>query len=48
MPVEEMKRFYIDCIGGLAQSALTATGDEYMAEEINGLCQRLVEHLKNA
>lgn len=48
MPVEEMKRFYIDCIGGLAQSALTATGDEHMAGEINALCQRLVEHLKNA
>lgn len=48
MPVEEMKRFYIDCIGGLAQSALTATGDEFMAAEMNALCQRLVEHLKKA
>lgn len=46
MPVEEMKRFYIDCIGGLAQSALTATGDEFMAAEMNALCQKLVEHLK--
>lgn len=47
MPVDEMKRFYIDCIGGLAQSALTATGDEYMAQEINDLCERLVKHLKS-
>jgi len=47
MPVDEMRRFYIDCIGGLAQSALTATGDEYMANEINALCERLVKHLKN-
>jgi gliding motility-associated protein GldC len=31
MPVLEMKRFYIDCIGGLAQSMLTSTGDEVMA-----------------
>ena len=31
MPIHEMKRFYIDCIGGLAQSALSATGDEFMA-----------------
>jgi gliding motility-associated protein GldC len=46
MPVEDMKRFYIDCIGGLAQSALTATGDEFMSQEINALCQRLVEHLR--
>jgi len=46
MPVDEMKRFYIDCIGGLAQSALNATGDEYIAHEINDLCSRLVKHLK--
>ncbi len=46
MPVEDMKRFYIECIGGLAQSALTATGDEFMAHEMNSLCDRLVDHLK--
>ena len=46
MPVEDMKRFYVDCIGGLAQSALSATGDEFMAREMNALCERLVEHLK--
>ena len=41
MPVNEMKRFYVDCIGGLAQSALSATGDEYLASEMNALCERL-------
>jgi gliding motility-associated protein GldC len=46
MPVDEMKRFYIDCLGGLAQSALTATGDEYMSSEINGLCEKLVKHIR--
>ncbi|MFN5169224.1 MAG: gliding motility protein GldC [Cyclobacteriaceae bacterium] len=46
MPVDEMKRFYIDCIGGLAQSALSATGDEVMSRQINDLCQRLVEHVQ--
>lgn len=46
MPVEEMKRFHIDCIGGLAQSILSSTGDEFMASEINNLCERLVKHLK--
>lgn len=46
MPVEDMKRFYIDCIGGLAQSMLNATGDEVMANETHILCDRLVQHLK--
>lgn len=46
MPVPEMKRFYIDCIGGLAQSVLSATGDETMSNEMNTLCERLVKHLE--
>jgi gliding motility-associated protein GldC len=45
MPVQEMKRFFIDCIGGLGQSMLTSTGDEFMANETNALCERLVKHL---
>ncbi|MBX2969485.1 MAG: gliding motility protein GldC [Cyclobacteriaceae bacterium] len=47
MPVDEMKRFYIDCLGGLAQSMLTSTGDEFMAQETNALCDRLVKHLSS-
>ena len=46
MAMDEMKRFYIDSIGGLAQSLLTATGDEYMANEMEGLCNRLVKHVE--
>jgi gliding motility-associated protein GldC len=46
MPVDEMKRFYIDCLGGLAQSALSATGDDYISSEINSLCEKLVKHLR--
>lgn len=46
MPVEDMKRFYIDCVGGLAQSILNSTGDEYMSGELNAVCDRMVEHLK--
>lgn len=42
MPVDEMKRFYIECLGGIAQSVLSSTGDELMANEINALCDRLV------
>ncbi|MBS1949681.1 MAG: GldC [Cytophagales bacterium] len=45
MPVNEMKRFYIDCLGGLAQSILTATGDELMSGEINKLCEKLAQAL---
>ena len=32
MPVNEMKRFCIDAIGGLAQTTLNATGDAYMSQ----------------
>lgn len=46
MPVDEMKRFYIDCLGGLGQSILSATGDEFMANETHALCERLVAYLK--
>ncbi|MFY0606701.1 MAG: gliding motility protein GldC [Cyclobacteriaceae bacterium] len=47
MPVEDMKRFYIDCLGGLAQSVLNSTGDEYMSSELNKVCDKFVTHLKN-
>jgi gliding motility-associated protein GldC len=46
MPVDDMKRFYVDCIGGLSQSVLSATGDEYMSVEMRNLCDKLVAHLK--
>jgi gliding motility-associated protein GldC len=47
MPIEEMKRFYIDCLGGLAQSILSSTGDEKMSGEINALCERLAKQVAN-
>jgi gliding motility-associated protein GldC len=46
MPVGEMKRFYIETIGGLGESLLTATGDEKMNEEIQNLCRRLAKLLE--
>jgi gliding motility-associated protein GldC len=46
MPVDDMKRFYIDCLGGLSQSMLNSTGDEFMATETQALCEKLVEYLK--
>ena len=48
MPVEDMKRFYIDCVGGLSQSVLSATGDEFMANEMTVLCDRLARYLKES
>lgn len=46
MPVDDMKRFFIDCLGGLSQSILSSTGDEYMANETDALCEKLVKHLQ--
>ncbi len=48
MPVGDMKRFYVDCLGGLAQSVLTSTGDEYISNEINSLCEKLIIHLRTS
>jgi gliding motility-associated protein GldC len=47
MPVLEMKQFYIECLAGIAQNTLKATSDEFMAAEINALCERLVKHLRD-
>lgn len=46
MPVDEMKRFCIDSLGGFAQTILNSTGDEFMSSEINALCDKFVEHIK--
>jgi len=45
MSVVEMKRFYVDILGGMAQTILNSTADEYMSEEIKELCDRLVLHI---
>ncbi|MBS9525218.1 gliding motility protein GldC [Litoribacter ruber] len=45
LSVVEMKRFYIDILGGMSQTILSSTGDEYMSEEMKALCDRLVEHV---
>ena len=46
MPVDEMKRFYVDCIGGISQTLLNSTGDEYMSTEISALCTKLIGHIQ--
>ena len=47
MKTNDMKKFYIDCLGGLSQSILNSTGDEFMSKETNKLCDKLIEHIKN-
>ncbi|MEX0883245.1 MAG: gliding motility protein GldC [Cyclobacteriaceae bacterium] len=45
MSVTEMKRFYIDILGGMGQTILNSTADEFFSEEIKALCDRLVKHV---
>ena len=46
MTVDEMKRFYINSLAGMAQMIMNSTSDEFMASQTNELCEKLVEHLK--
>jgi len=48
MPVDEMKRFYIESLAGIGDSVKRSTGDEEMAQKIHDLCEGLVEYLKKA
>jgi gliding motility-associated protein GldC len=47
MPVDEMKRFYIESLAGIGDSVKRSTGDEGMAQKIHELCEQLVEYIKN-
>ena len=46
MPVDEMKRFYVECIAGLADSVIRSTNDETMGGLIHNFCEQLVEYIK--
>ena len=45
MPVDEMKLFYIEAIGGMSETLLSATSDQYMYGEIKSLCEKMMLHL---
>jgi gliding motility-associated protein GldC len=47
MSVTDMKRFYIDMIGGMAESLRNSTDDSLMADKMQELVQELVIHVKN-
>ena len=45
MPTIEMKKFFIDTIGGMADSILRSTGDQKMYDQMNELCVNLANDL---
>ena len=45
MEMLEMKRFYIEVIGGVADTIANSTGDQEMANEIDNLCKTLAKRL---
>lgn len=46
MDVFEMKRFYIELIGSIADSTVRATGDQKMAMKIEDVCRVLTKELQ--
>jgi len=45
MPINDMKKFYVDAMGGMAQNILNATGDKFMSQELSALCDKFVKYL---
>ena len=45
MRIDEMDKFLIDTLGGLSQTMLNATGDSFISQELNNLCDKLVKHV---
>ncbi len=46
MEVGDMKRFLIEVMSGIADTALTATNDQRMSDEIENLCRTLSKRLE--
>ena len=46
MGITQMKKFHIDCLASAAKTLRDATGDTQMANEIEGLCERLTLRLQ--
>jgi len=47
MRTDDMKKFFIDCLGGLAQTILSSTGDSFLSDEVNSLCDKLARHIES-
>ncbi len=48
MPVEEMKKFYIECLAGIGDSIQRSINDKKMSDEVHALCEKLTEIAKNS
>ncbi|MFC0182613.1 gliding motility-associated protein GldC [Pseudarcicella hirudinis] len=46
MEVIDMKRFFIEVLGSVANTAVTATGDQAMADHIENVCRILSKNLQ--
>lgn len=46
MPVDEMKRFYLDMVGLMAEGIVAATNDEYMGAKLRALGKELAQHIE--
>ncbi|MBC8156305.1 MAG: gliding motility protein GldC, partial [Bacteroidetes bacterium] len=46
MEVGDMKRFLIEVMSGIADTALTATNDQRMSDDIENLCRTLSKRLE--
>lgn len=46
MEVPDMKRFCIEVMGSVADTLVTATGDQAMADEIDNLCRTLSKRVE--
>ncbi len=46
MEVLDMKRFFIEVLGTVADASIQATGDENFAQEIENVCRTLSSNLK--
>lgn len=47
MPVDDMKLFYLETIGGMADSLFTSTGDQVMSNSMKELVKKLLKHLES-
>jgi gliding motility-associated protein GldC len=46
MPVDEMRYFYIDTLGSMAESIERATNDKVMAQKMRQLAEELSKHVE--
>lgn len=46
MQVAEMEKFFVDTLGGLSQTILNATGDSFLSNELNQLCNKFTDYLE--